>query len=273
MRKENVQDKLELITGKWWFLLLFVLMQFFVPPYASRGFDWSEVGWITGEVLSNALVYNYPTVYPIFKIAPIVLVLSIVWVGSRASRVFSIYVGINYVLFAFLQSIAVTGKYGLGIITLNLAMFTIVASFWFWEASIQKNDFTPQKQPSWKYWVMPAAFLAFWYPCSISGVSAVQDFNPVKLLTNEAGLTFCMMTPIYLSILTLYHPRVNVATLRVTALVGAIIGVYNIMVNFFLAPSLWWNGVLHMPLLTISTYGLILSFRKTSEKLDQPIDR
>ena len=68
MRKENVRDKLELITGKWWFLLLFVLMQFFVPPYASRGFDWSEIGWITGEVLTNALVYNYPTVYPIFKI-------------------------------------------------------------------------------------------------------------------------------------------------------------------------------------------------------------
>jgi len=111
-------------------------------------------------------------------------------------------------LFAFLQSIAVTEKYGLGIITLNLVMFTLVASFWFWEASIQKNDFTPQKQPSWKYWVIPTAFLAFWYPCSISGVSAVQDFNPVKLLTNEAGLTFCMMTPVYLSILTLYHPRV-----------------------------------------------------------------
>jgi len=143
MKKENIQDKLELIIGKWWFLLLFVLMQFFVPPYASRGFDWSEVGWITAEVLSNALVYDYPTVYPIFKIAPIVLVLSIVWVGSRASRVFSIYVGTNYVLFAFLQSIAVTGKYGLGIITLNLAMFTIVASCWFWEANIKKTDFTP----------------------------------------------------------------------------------------------------------------------------------
>jgi len=121
--------------------------------------------------------------------------------------------------------------------------------------------------------VIPAAFLAFWYPCSISGVSAVRNFNPVKLLTNEAGLTFCMMTPVYLSIVTLYHPRVNVATLRVTALVGAIIGVYNVILNFFLAPSLWWNGVLHMPLLTISIYGLILSFRKTDEILDLPIDR
>ncbi|MFB0504504.1 MAG: hypothetical protein ACETWE_11770 [Candidatus Bathyarchaeia archaeon] len=58
MNKENRQSKLELITGKWWFFLLFVLMQFFVPPYASRGFDWSEIGLITGEVLSNALIYD-----------------------------------------------------------------------------------------------------------------------------------------------------------------------------------------------------------------------
>ena len=262
MNRENIQGKLESITGKWWFFLLFVLMQFFIPPYASKGFDWSEIGLITGEVLSNAIVNNYSVVYPVFKIAPIVLVLSIAFLGNKANRFFSVYVGINYVLFAFLQSIAVTGNYGLSIVTLNLVMFTFVAAFWFWETTVQKNDFTPQKQPRWKYWVIPVACLAFWYPCSFSGVVAVQDFNPIHLLTNVAGLTFCMMTPVYLSILTLYHPRVNIATLRVTALVGAIIGVYNVLVNFFLAPSLWWNGVLHIPLLTISIYAIVLSFKK-----------
>ncbi|MFB0504503.1 MAG: hypothetical protein ACETWE_11765 [Candidatus Bathyarchaeia archaeon] len=170
--------------------------------------------------------------------------------------------GINYVLFAFLQSIAVTEKYGLSIITLNLVMFNVVAAFWFWEAIVQESDFTPQKKPTLKYWVIPVAFLAFWYPCDISGVLAVPDFNPIQLLTNEAGLTFCMMTPVYLAILALYYPRVNIATLRVTALVGVIIAFYNVLVNFILAPSLWWNGVLHMPLLTVSAYALILSFTK-----------
>jgi len=260
--KESIQGKLESMTGKWWFFLIFVLMQFVVPPYASEGFDWPEIGWITGEVLSNALIYNYPILYPIFKIAPIVLVLSIVSLGNRANRFFSVYVGINYVLFAFLQSIAVTEKYGLSIITLNLVMFNVVAAFWFWEAIAQESDFTPQKKPTWKYWVIPVAFLAFWYPCDILGVLAVPDFNPIHVLTNEAGLTFCMMTPVYLAILTLYHPRVNIATLRVTALVGVIIAFYNVLVNFILASSLWWNGVLHMPLLTVSTYALILSFTK-----------
>lgn len=91
----------------------------------------------------------------------------------------------------------------------------------------------------------------------------MPDFNPLYFFTNMAGLAFCLMTPVYLGILTLYHPRVNLATLRVTGLVGSIIGFYNILTNFIMFPELlWWNGVLHIPLITISIYGLVLSFKK-----------
>ena len=259
---ENIQEKLELLTRKWWFYLLFVLIQF-VPPYASKGFEPAETGMVTSEILSRSLAYSYPSAFPIFKIIPMIFVISIVFLKNAVRRPFSVYVGIAYVLFAFLQNIAVTEKYGLGIITINLVMFCLVAAFWFWEAIIQKNDFTPRKQPVWKYWVIPAAFLAFWYPGSISGASIIPDFNPAYILTNVAGLTFCMMTPVYIAILTLYYPRINMVTLRVTSLVGVIIGIYNVLTNFILYISLlWWNGVLHIPLLTISLYALILSFKK-----------
>jgi len=262
MGKEDVQNRLEWLTGKWWFILLFVIIQF-IPPYASRGFDYSEIDMITRAVLSNAIIYRYQSIFPVFKIAPLLLFLLIALTGNRVNRIFSIYVGINYLMFAFLQSIAVTEEYGLAIITVNLLMFILVASLWLWEAVINKNDLTSKNKPFWRYWVIPLAILAFWYPCTISGSTAKLDFNPLKILTNEAGLTFCMMTPVYLAILTLYHPEVNVATMRVTALVGVIIGFYNVLMNFFIEPSLWWNGVLHIPLLTISIYSLILSFRKT----------
>jgi hypothetical protein len=67
----------------------------------------------------------------------------------------------------------------------------------------------------------------------------------------------------YLGILTIYHPRVNIATFRVTSIAGTVAGIMNILVNFFMAPSIyWWNGVLHIPLIVISIYGLILSLRK-----------
>ena len=192
------------------------------------------------------------------------LFISIIFFRNKVTRLFNIYVAISYVLFALLQNIAVTEKYGLGIVTINLAMFLLVAGFWLWEAIVLKNDFRPRKRRAWRYWVIPFAFLAFWYPANPG--TLMPDFNPVYLFTNMAGLTFCMMTPVYLAILTLFHPRVNIATLRVTSLVGVIIGFYNVNVNFFIKPDeLWWNGVLHIPLLAISMYAFALSFRNKGQ--------
>jgi len=92
------------------------------------------------------------------------------------------------------------------------------------------------------------------------------DFNPIFFFINGAGLAYCMMTPVFLAILTLYHPRINTATLRVTSLEGILIGLINIYMNFFTDFRLyWWNGVLHIPLITISIYGLMLSFKKRED--------
>ena len=170
---------------------------------------------------------------------------------------------ITYVLFAFLQNIAVTKEYGLGIVISNLVVICIVAAFWFWEVLVQKNDFTPRKQSLWKYWVITFAFLSIWYPANPN--NHMPDFNPLYIFTNAAGLFFCMTTPLYLAILTFYYPTVIIATLRVTSFVGIILAFYNILVNFVMFPDqLWWNGVLHIPLITISIYAFSLSFRKIS---------
>uniref|UniRef100_A0A7V0Z808 Uncharacterized protein n=1 Tax=candidate division WOR-3 bacterium TaxID=2052148 RepID=A0A7V0Z808_UNCW3 len=254
---KKIQAKLELVTQKWWFFLFFILLQF-IPSYTSKGHEWAEEGMVIREIFSNGIVFNCTALYPIFKIAPIILVIFILFLRNKVAPLFSVYVAITYVLFAFLQNIAVTEKYGLGIVTRNLVMFLIVATFWFWEALAKKNDFIPQKQPLWKYWVVPLAFLAFWFP--LNPDTLTPDFTPIYLLTNVAGLAFCMMTPVYLAILTLYHPRINLSTLMITRLVGIIIGFYN-MLNF-INPERWWLVTLHIPLLIISIYGFILSFRK-----------
>ena len=53
-------------------------------------------------------------------------------------------------------------------------------------------------------------------------------------------------------------------TYRITAIIGVIIGLYNMM-NFF-NPHTVWLGVVHVPLLTISLYCAILSY-KVNRKL------
>ena len=43
------------------------------------------------------------------------------------------------------------------------------------------------------------------------------DVNPIRPLTNQAGLTFCLFTPALLAVLTLFHPTVNLPVLRILA--------------------------------------------------------
>jgi len=256
------RDRLEQITRKWWFFLLFVLLWFVIPPYASKGYsfpeEWQDVAF---HVLGKAVVYSYPQLYPIFKIIPILLIVSILICCNKVARLFNIYVAISYVIFALGQSISVTEKYGVAICTINLVMFLAVAALWVWEAFAVQNDFTPGKRPIWKYWVVPLALLAFWYPTNVQ--TGKPDFDPIYIFTSPAGVAFCLMTPVYVGLLTLYYPKVNIVTLRVTSLVGLSIGIANMFTNFLMKPSTnWWNGVLHIPLLVISLYGLIISLRR-----------
>lgn len=265
MKKENlekIQGTLESITRKWWFLVLFILIGTITPPFVTKGFDLSKTGEIISYILQNSLIIFCSPLYPVFKIIPIILVFALILFGNRIGKIFSLYVGITYLLFALLQGIAITDKYGLGIVTGSFILMILVAIFWFWEAFVNENNFTPQKLPIIRYWVVPLAFLAFWYPINLELLK--PEFNLASLFTNPAGLAFCTMTPVYLGILTLYYPKINIATLRVTSLLGIIIGFWNMVVNFLIKPDiLWWNGVLHLPLVFISIYALILSFRKT----------
>jgi hypothetical protein len=78
-------------------------------------------------------------------------------------------------------------------------------------------------------------------------------------MANDAGLTFCMMTPVVLAVLTLFHPTVNPAVLRVSSFVGMLLGAVNMIVWFGLESWGWWMGVLHIPLVVISIYAFVLS--------------
>ena len=106
MTRENVEPspkKLEMMTKKWWFFLLFLFIQF-IPPFVSKGYDISKTGEIIGNILDNAVISSLDFLYPIFKIIPILLISSIFLFKDSTKNLFNVYVAISYVLFAFLQS-------------------------------------------------------------------------------------------------------------------------------------------------------------------------
>ena len=263
----RVYEKFDLITGKWWFIIIFLIVGS-LPPYVSKGFSPERTQGIIIDILKSSIMNSLPqSVYIIFKIIPIVLIILLLLLRNRLRIVFTIYVGISYILFALLQGIAFSPNFGFGIITGNMLMFLIVSASWFLDISFRKNDFENIKLTFWKYLMAFLSIIAFWYP--LNQKTGLPDFNPLYFITNGAGLAFCMMTPVYLFILLLIYPRVNRVTLRITSLAGFIIGIYNMLINFGVNPEkYWWNGVLHFPLLIISLISLILSFRRTLKEVE-----
>jgi len=73
-----------------------------------------------------------------------------------------------------------------------------------------------------------------------------------------------MVTPVLLGILIVFSSGVNSGLLSVTSFVAAGFGLLNMATWFALQPQDWWMGVLHLPLMVLSIYGLILARGMTS---------
>ena len=86
------------------------------------------------------------------------------------------------------------------------------------------------------------------------------DWNPVHFFYKNSSTSFCLMTPLFLTLMTLNLPQVSIVTYRITALIGVVMGVYNM--GSFLNPHTVFLGILHIPLLSISLYATILSYQK-----------
>lgn len=256
---KRIQRELDRVTGKWWLYVLLLLL-FFVPPYVATGYGSADSMELINKVLLDPLIYALPALMPIAKAIPVILIVAVLVLGNRVRRLFNGYVALLYVALACFQTTAFTDEYGFVLLSGNLAIVLAVALSWVWEVLAEKNDFERRKWPLSKWWVAPLALLALLGPVDASTMS--PDFSPMRLLTSESGLTYCMMTPVILAVLTLYYPAVNLAVLRVTGFVGVLFGLVNLVTWFALESSTWWMGVLHIPLAAISIYALVLAYRR-----------
>jgi len=281
--------------------LLLVLLTLFGYPYASGGYAPWDIGRVISSLLSvSTLPYGWTA--PVFHIATIVLIAAVWRYGARVSRVFTTYIGANYVFIAFAQMIGVTLEFGLVVLVGGLASYVLIGLLWFRDASAPRTETVFDRLPLWRYWPIPLAALAFWSPInmSLNELNTLQhlleflrlssnlyvslmiasqsplllislqaasllltsylmspNFSPLLLLTSSGyGLTFCMTTPVFLSLLTLFYPKVSEPAYKITAFTGIIYGLLNM--QSLLSPHTQWMGILHIPLLLISIYALTL---------------
>ena len=105
-------------------------------------------------------------------------------------------------------------------------MIGFVALVWLWAAWKGNNEFSFDNV-TWKTgWMIPVALFCLWWPMSLK--TALPDFKLHYLYDGGSALAFCPMTPVFLTLLVLSRRGVNRVVLRVTAMVGVIIGCYNI---------------------------------------------
>lgn len=260
------QGKLDALTRKWWFYLLLLLL-FFLPSQTSVKFDPRQSMDLVGQVLANPLIYTFPALMPVAKLIMAGLITGVLLFGNKLRRVFAVYATLLYIAMAIFQTSAITDTYGLAVITGNLVLVLLVGLVWAWEASVERNDFATRKRPWWAWWVAPVAALALLAPVDASTMS--PDFSLIGMLSNEAGLTFCMMTPVVLAVLALFYPTVNLVVLRLTSFVGLLLGAVNMIVWFVVEPWGWWMGVVHIPLVVISVYGFVLGQRRSGQSLQE----
>jgi len=252
-------NKLDNTTRKWWFYTLFIALQFLIPPFASHNFSFNNWGDMVSHTLSHSFSMDIRHIYPYGQYVLIAFLLCWLIFGNKIKQIINILIALSVLLFMLIQNIAITEKYGFSMVTLNIILFLMVALVWFYDLKEQKNTFSPPKPMVLHIILILAVVFTLWTPVHWNPIS--PDFSPNNFFINGSAFQFCMMIPLYLSMLLFSFPKVNLVTLRITGLVGLTIGQYNLAFYFIFIPEMWWMGIMHLPLFLISLYAFFKSFK------------
>lgn len=247
------------IIAKWWFYALIIIAQIIFFPYVEYNFSYTEIGAIINYTLANSLQGSMREYYFIFQLVSVIFLVLLFIYKNRFAKAFNIYVLISYLLFAVLQNVAISDRYGVSIVTINVFMFVLVAIAWIGECINPQNDYSFSSFNWKKSWLIVLAFFAYWLPL---GVDGNFNFSPLSFIRNGSATAFCMMTPVFLCLMSLNFPRINVIPYRITSFIGIVIGLYNI--SNFQIPERVPLAIVHLPLLIISIYSFIKSFKITN---------
>jgi TM2 domain-containing membrane protein YozV len=257
----------ENLTSRRWFypavygLLIVISM---LPPITQVPYDPRN----TQDVIMNILMVSilpYRSWGWVFHVATLTAVALAVFRPQVAGRVMAAHFGINYLLIAALQTNAVTETYGFAVHTGALVATALLGALWLWVAWRDKLQASFEGVPSWRWSLLPLALLVFWSPIAMEGNKVVPDFDPVLLLASpDYGLAYCFMTPVFLFLLILFYPRVDVLALRATAFNGLLYGLFNL--THWFNPDMVWMGVMHIPLLIIPLVALLMPVLERGRK-------
>lgn len=241
-------------SHRWWFRLL-ILCCFLIPPMTGLSYDPARTTEVVRAVLQEPYAMFIPALLPIAKLL-LASAAVLPFLGTRWSGRFVVgYYAAILLVISFLQNMAATEQFGFVWLIGNTVVQLIVASFRLVDVLAGSTTLHRDSLQRRRLWLLVPITLALLMPYSIDAGHVVASVETV--LWNEAGVTYCMITPVVLGVLLLFPSGVDRRALAVASFVGLIFGVINMAVWFVSSPQDWWMRVLHIPLVVTAGLGLI----------------
>lgn len=241
----------------WVKILLTIII--FLPPYTQIAYNPANTTDVIAEVMARPLVASIEWVFPIAK-ALLFAVVVLTIVSDKFSQKFLLgYYSLILLVIGLMQNMSFTPHYGFTwLIGNTIAQFAVVG---FCLADVLKNRTFMLKQSFLKQrlWIVVFMLLAFLMPYSVNKSNIVYPSFTLSVLLNESGVTYCMITPVIIGVFLLFPKGVHNPTLSIISYVGFVFGILNMMTWFVMKIENWWMGVLHLPLVILSFYGLLVS--------------
>ncbi|HSB67367.1 MAG TPA: hypothetical protein VLD65_12380 [Anaerolineales bacterium] len=229
-----------------------------LPPYTDVPYDPRNTQEVIGSILRIS-IQPYQGWGWLFHLATLLLVLFILWQPAKAGRALAGYIGVNYLIIAAFQTHAITEEFGFALQTGALIGILAVGIMWLVVAIQNSLQLSLHHISKWKYLLLPFAFLTFWSPVKVEGLSVFANFDPRLLLTSaDYGLAYCFVTPIFLLLLILFSTNHTSFTYRITAFNALVYGLFNL--THWFNPNTLWMGVMHLPLLILAIVAFLLPY-------------
>lgn len=240
------------VTHRWWFRAL-LLVLFTLPAITEFPYDPANTTVVIQAVLTEPFVMTFPELLPPAKLLlGVTVILPFLGVAQAGRLLLGYYTSILLVV-SVLQNMAHTESWGFVWLLGNTVVQSVVV-FWCVLDVAQHRSRLTILQPD-RLWLLVPMLLALLMPYAVRDGAAVPAWH--TMVVNEAGVTYCMITPLILGTMLMFPAGADHRTLSVASFVGMIFGLINLVVWFGLASHSWWMGVLHLPLVVIAIFGLI----------------
>ena len=256
---------MEKFIYKKWFKILLVLVMF-CPLITEQKYNHQYTTNVIGSVLEHPYINNIGVGLIITKIILLVVCLLPLLMKEKSCKYILGYYGVILLFVGLFQNMSNT-EYGFTFIIGNMIVQYIVSICCFNDVIKSKSKISKEDLNKKALWIIPLMILAFLMPYIIENNKIIPSISTI--FTNEAGVTYCMITPVIIGMLILFSKNIDKATINIISFVGLSFGIFNMMTWFGFNIKDWWMGILHLPLLIISIYGLKISKIKKGRDINE----